>query len=174
MPQNLELKARVVSLERVRLAARRLGARKTGTWHQRDTYFAVRRGRLKLRETGNSRAELIAYERPDTAGSRFSRYDVYPVERPRTLRRMLGAALEVRTVVRKHRTVYLFQNCRIHADRVRGLGNFLEFEVVVKRGKAQAKTLMQAMIRHFGVSREAIVARSYSDLLISASRRKRP
>lgn len=173
MPQNLELKARVVSVERVRIAARSLGARSMGTWHQRDTYYAVRRGRLKLRESGPSQAELITYERPNTPGSRYSRYDVFPIQHPLKLRRMLGAALGVRTVVRKRRTVYLFQNCRIHADRVHGLGSFLEFEVIVSRGRAQAQKLMEAMKRHFEVDRNAIVGRSYCDLLISATRRKR-
>jgi predicted adenylyl cyclase CyaB len=172
MPQNLELKASVASVEHVRLAARRLGARRIGTWQQRDTYYAVRRGRLKLREVG-PHAELIAYERPNNAGSRYSRYDVFPIKRPSSLRRMLGAALDVRAVVHKQRTVYLYKNCRIHADRVRGLGSFLEFEVIVKGGRTQAQTLMQAMIRHFGVTRRAVVGRSYCDLLISSSRKTR-
>lgn len=174
MPQNLELKARVRSLEGVLSTARRIGARKTGAWNQRDTYYAVRRGRLKLRETSGARAELIAYDRPNRAGSRYSHYDVFPIERPRSLRRMLDSALDVRAIVRKHRTVYLYRNCRIHADRVRGLGTFLEFEVIVSRGKAQAERLMETMIRTFDVKHDAIVGRSYCDLLQRTSRRKRP
>ena len=173
MPQNLELKASVTSVERVRLAARELGARTIGTWQQRDTYYAVRRGRLKLREMG-SKAELIAYQRANTAGSRYSRYDVFPIKRPRALRRVLDAVLDVRAVVHKQRTVYLYRNCRIHADRVRHLGSFLEFEVIVNDGRTQAQELMRAMIRHFGITRRAIVGRSYCDLLIQASRTRRP
>lgn len=173
MPQNLELKASVVSVERVRLAVRKLRARKIGTLRQRDTYFAVRRGRLKLRQMGR-RSELIAYERPNTAGSRYSRYHVFPIKRARSLRRMLEAVLDVRAVVHKQRTVYLFKNCRIHVDRVRGLGSFLEFEVIVSHGRTQARGLMRAMIRHFGIEQRAIVGRSYCDLLIQASRKRHP
>ena len=36
--------------------------------------------------------------------------------------------------VRKQREVWLYQNARIHLDRVRGLGDFVEIEVVVHQG----------------------------------------
>ena len=46
----------------------------------------------------------------------------------------LAAALGIRTVVRKQRTVYLHKNVRIHLDAVDGLGTFLEFEAVMPDG----------------------------------------
>lgn len=172
MPQNLELKARVRSLRQVDSAARRLGARRSGTLTQTDTYYVVRHGRLKLREMGPRTSELIAYARPNAAGARMSRYDVFPLERPRILKSMLVRALGVRTVVRKRRTLYLYRNCRIHADTVRDLGTFVEFEVQISRGKPQAASLMKALIRHFAISPMDVVSSSYSDLLVA--RRKRP
>ena len=41
--------------------------------HQRDTYFNVPHGRLKLREEGE-RAWLIPYDRSDAGEARLSRY----------------------------------------------------------------------------------------------------
>ena len=174
MPENFELKARVRSLRQLGAVARRIGARKSGTILQKDTYYAVRRGRLKMREVGRRKAELIAYDRPNTHGSRFSRYDVFPIERPRALKAMLKKALGVSAVVEKRRTLYLYRNCRIHADQVRGLGTFLEFEVLVARGKSQAKSLMKTLIEEFGIARDDVIGTSYCDLLLIHSRRKRP
>ena len=49
---------------------------------QRDTYFRVAHGRLKLREEEPGEAHLIAYARPDAAEVRVSSYRVVPVARP--------------------------------------------------------------------------------------------
>ncbi len=56
-----------------------LGAEDKGTLIQRDTYFEVARGRLKLREEPDAAAHLIAYERPDLPGSKESRYRLIEV-----------------------------------------------------------------------------------------------
>ena len=51
-----------------------LGASDQGVLVQRDTYFASRHGRLKLREQDGSGAELIAYRRSDSAEAEASEY----------------------------------------------------------------------------------------------------
>jgi adenylate cyclase class IV len=61
--RNIELKARCPDLNAAREAARRLGAEFAGTLEQRDTYFVVPHGRLKLRQTAGHGAELVAYAR---------------------------------------------------------------------------------------------------------------
>jgi hypothetical protein len=43
----------------MRAKAERLGARDAGILHQRDTFFIAQHARLKLREFGDGRAELI-------------------------------------------------------------------------------------------------------------------
>jgi len=48
---------------------------------------------------------------------------------------------------------------------VRGLGSFLEFEVLVTRGKPQARKLMKRLTVTFGIRKASIVGESYSDLL---------
>lgn len=174
MPRNLELKARVRSFKAVGQSARRIGAKSKGTLVQKDTYFGVRKGRLKLREIRRGPSELIAYDRPNTKSFRLSRYDVFPVERPRVLKHLLTEALGVKSVVEKRRTLFLYQNCRIHADRVRGLGSFLEFEVLVSRGRAQAKRLMDRLVREFSVDPADIIGGSYADLLSNRNRRSHP
>ena len=75
--RNLEIKARIASLE----AARKWRAVATsylGFQSQTDTYFACRHGRLKLREIVGEPAVLIAYSRPDQPGAKGSDYHLIP------------------------------------------------------------------------------------------------
>src|SRR5262245_36938128 len=146
--QNVELKVRCPDLRAVRERARRMGGREEGAFLQTDTYFAAATGRLKLREVEGEGAYLITYARPDEAGTRVSDYEVVPVSEPDALRRALASSLGVRTVVRKRRELWLFQNTRIHLDAVDELGNFLELETVV-----QGMTLADA-----GAECEAVAA----------------
>src|SRR5438477_132463 len=72
--RNIELKARWENLEAARRAAKEIGAGYVGILEQRDTYFAVPHGRLKLREIAGRGAELIGYARGDRAAARGSDY----------------------------------------------------------------------------------------------------
>ena len=109
---------------------------------QTDTYFAVSQGRLKLRETTREShdpvTELIAYRRPDDSGPRWSDYDRLPLsfEAGTRLKGMLSQTLGVTTVVAKRRLVAIRGRSRIHLDRVRGLGSFLEIETVAQSDDA--------------------------------------
>ena len=132
--RNVELKAHdpdpVATLARA-LAA---GAGERGVLAQRDTYFAVRSGRLKLREEDPGGATLIAYDRPDAASERVSSYRLVPVPDPGALRAALTAADGVAAVVVKRRRLLMWETVRIHLDEVEGLGSFLELEAVAQPG----------------------------------------
>ncbi len=188
--QNLELKVRCPDeaafaslIERVQTQAeyRR-------TLRQRDTYFAVPRGRLKLREfTQNdtsatrvsaepdleaapSGATLVAYTRPDTAGSRQSDYILSPTDNPTELRAALETTLGIRVVVEKVRILYHWGQTRIHLDRVTDLGRFVELETLLDRfpTTTAAQAEHQAVITGLGLDQFPIIAGSYSDLLLAA------
>src|SRR3954468_3421996 len=124
--RNVELKARDPHPERSLDRARALGAEDRGELRQRDTYFAVAHGRLKLREQEPGGAELIAYERADYAEARESRYRIAPVADGAAVRDALAAALGITVVVDKRRRLLLWEGVRIHLDRVEGLGAFVE------------------------------------------------
>src|SRR3954467_2157463 len=128
--RNVELKARDPDPERSLERCVALGAEDRGELRQRDTYFAARRGRLKLREQDPGGAELIAYERADAAQARESRYRIAPVADPGALREALDAALRQAPVVDKRRRLLVWAGVRIHLDRVEGLGDFVELEGV--------------------------------------------
>jgi len=173
MPRNLELKARCPSLRWAARVARSLGARRIAVELQSDTYFAhVVGGRLKLREINGATSELIFYRRPDKRSARTSDYVKVRVTEPRTLRAMLRDAFGVSCVVRKQRAVFVYRKARIHLDRVRHLGSFIEFELPVGGQKGRAKALMRKLTDLFEIPPSSVIGTSYSDMLFSRTRRK--
>jgi adenylate cyclase class IV len=164
MATNLELKARFSPLETGHDCARRIGARFDGVLLQRDTYFRVSRGRLKLRECAGKGSELIFYEREESADERWSRYERVPVGDSEGLARVLGLSGGILAVVEKQRSLYTYQNARIHLDEVAGLGSFLEFEVV--GGEPGESAALMCLLREvFDIREEMIFRGSYSDMI---------
>jgi len=163
--RNIEIKARCDDLNRARRAAEAIGAKFAGVLHQIDTYFHVKHGRLKLRQINGNQTELIWYERPDRAEARASNYYVVPVTDADLTLAALSAALGVRGAVRKRRELFLWDNVRIHLDRVERLGEFIEFEAFVSDAASEtvsSKRLDQLSGQlHIGEQ----IGRSYSDLL---------
>ena len=170
MPRNIELKARIVSLENARTVAQRVATESLGVLHQVDTYFHAAQGRLKLREINGQQAELIAYHRTDAAAARASDYHLVPIGDPASLKQALAATLGIRVIVDKTREVFLHHNVRIHLDVVRGLGTFLEFEAVLggaiddSAGQAQ----LQRLCAEFGIQPADVCAQSYAELIVDA------
>jgi len=66
MARNIEIKARIASVDAVLPKARTLADGDAVTIEQDDTFYAVPHGRLKLRRFADSSAELIHYHRADT------------------------------------------------------------------------------------------------------------
>lgn len=165
--RNLELKARDRDPARSLEVCGELGAEDKGTLVQQDTYFELSRGRLKLREEPDAIATLNAYERPDLAGNKESRYRLVEVPEPAELRAALASVLGIRIVVSKTRRLFLHEGVRIHLDRVEGLGDFIEFEGVAVDGDDPARftTLLDDLRGSFGIRDEDLLRESYSDLL---------
>jgi homotetrameric cytidine deaminase len=132
--RNVELKAHDADPARTLERALAAGAEERALLRQRDTYFAVAHGRLKLREEEPGGATLIAYQRPDEASERVSDYRLVPVADAAELRAALTAANGVSAVVVKRRRLLTWQTVRIHLDEVRGLGSFVELEAVAEPG----------------------------------------
>ena len=122
---------------------------------------------MKLRQSSDGSGELIFYERSDQAGPKESSYSRCACPEPKAVSAVLGQALGVRGVVEKRREVFIIGRTRIHLDDVRGLGSFLEIEVVLDDGEAAAagEQVARELLAAFGVPASALVARAYIDLL---------
>jgi homotetrameric cytidine deaminase len=163
--RNVELKALDPDPEATLARARAAGAHDHGVLHQRDTYFAVAQGRLKLREEDPGGATLIAYRRPDAAAERVSDYRLVPVADAPALRTALAETCGVRVEVVKRRRLLLYEQVRIHLDDVTGLGTFLELEAVAEPGSDLARERAQvARLRELlDIRDEALRPGSYAD-----------
>jgi predicted adenylyl cyclase CyaB len=166
MPRNLELKARISSISEAVHTAHRLKLCAKDTLQQRDIYYNISHGRLKLRVINNRSAELIFYIRPNKKGSRYSNYYVLPVSDPELTNKLCTAAFGLKVMVKKKRQLFLYKNSRIHLDEVLGLGTFIEFEVLVKYGIRQAQKLLKVLSAEFAIKRAATLSFSYSDMLL--------
>jgi len=166
--RNLELKARVDDLMRLRNIATKLGAAFGGKDRQIDTFYKVPEGRFKIRESSITGNELIAYSRRDKGGAMESEYErvrLYDVTR---FKRLLGRALDFEAVVVKQREIFILGNARIHLDEVENLGSFIEFELELdneETGNHSAESIIKELTRLFDIKEENIVGRSYADLL---------
>jgi adenylate cyclase class 2 len=137
---------------------------------QRDTYFQVSHGRLKLRQEEGAPAQLIAYDRPDRPAQRESRYRIVVIEEPEGLAAALESALGIKAVVAKTRQLLIWEGVRIHLDRVDRLGAFLEFEAPVGGGaRAEAEARVAALRDAVRLEDADLVEGSYCDLMLAAT-----
>jgi predicted adenylyl cyclase CyaB len=167
MARNVEVKARIESVEALLPLALACADGAPEAIAQDDTFFACAHGRLKLRAFADGRGELIAYDRPDAAGPKTSDYAIAPVADPDALRATLARALGVIGRVVKQRTLLTIGRTRVHLDRVEGLGDFLELEVVLRDGeRAEDGTAeAHALLRRLRVDAQRLVPGAYLDLL---------
>jgi predicted adenylyl cyclase CyaB len=167
MARNIEIKARTSNTSEQRATANSLSDSAAHSITQRDTFFAVDHGRLKLRVLADQPAQLIFYSRSDSSGPKLSEYCVSSCDDPAGLMTVLTQAYGVIARVNKHRTLYLVGRTRIHFDRVENLGDFIELEVVLAEGEtltageAEAQSLMQKL----GITPEDLVDVAYADLI---------
>ncbi len=170
MTRNIEIKARIASIEALMPRALALAQRDAELIQQDDTFFRVPHGRLKLREFVDGSAELIHYQRADTAAPKLSDYRRVPAPHAAALREALERALGVLGRVRKQRWLLLAGQTRIHLDRVEGLGDFMELEVVLRNDQSDADGVRIAdqLMHELGLAHTERIAGAYLDLLTTA------
>jgi predicted adenylyl cyclase CyaB len=170
MPSNVEIKARVRDFGALSARAAQLGGAPVNVIPQVDTFFRTGKGRLKLRELPSGVAQLIYYERPDQDGPKLSHYAIFESPEGAALRAVLAQALGIRGTVEKVRHLYLVGQTRVHLDDVKGLGQFLELEVVLEPDQTEAdgRRIAEDLMVSLGVQRADLLESAYMDLLEQA------
>jgi predicted adenylyl cyclase CyaB len=167
MPTNVEIKA--VLRDRVGAEAWATARCRSGpdVIEQEDVFFPCEGARLKLRILGPKHGELIRYQRTDAAEARSSRYLLARTRDPEVLREILTATLGSAGVVRKTRLLYLVGQTRVHIDRVEGLGDFLELEVVMRpdQKEEEGKHIAEGLLSELGIGKVDLLAQAYVDML---------
>jgi len=165
--RNIEIKARIESVEALVPLASALANEGPIEIEQDDTFFRCEAGRLKLRAFSGSSGELIYYRRADQHGPKESFYLRTPTSAPDVLRESLSLAYGQAGRVRKHRTLFLVGRTRIHLDRVKGLGHFLELEVVLADGEPSEGGVREAheLMKKLGIQPSQLIEGAYVDLM---------
>ena len=165
---NIEIKARINEAAGIRNLLLENNAKFIGIDHQQDTYFNVKRGRLKLRE-GNIENSLIYYERADLDGPKNSHFQLLKVTDSKQLKDVLEKSIGIKVIVRKKREIYFIGNIKFHIDDVPGLGSFIEIEASNLNDDISEEALLEQCefyIMKFEIKPEDMVSNSYSDLLL--------
>jgi adenylate cyclase class IV len=167
MARNIEIKARIASIAALQPQVAALAQHGPELIDQDDTFFHCAHGRLKLRAFADGRGELIAYDRPDAPGPKTSNYLITPTHTPDALRSTLARALGEAGRVKKQRLLFLIGRTRVHLDRVDGLGEFLELEVVLRADEPAESGIdeVHTLLLQLGVQPASLIAGAYIDLL---------
>ncbi len=167
MARNIEIKARIESVEAMAPKAAALADQGPIELHQDDTFFACQQGRLKLRAFSATEGQLIFYQRPNQKGPKESFFIIAPTVAPDSVRAALSLAYGQAGRVRTQRTVYVVGRTRVHLDRVEGLGHFLELEVVLAEGEPAGPGVEEAhkLMAALGITPAQLIEGAYVDLL---------
>jgi predicted adenylyl cyclase CyaB len=165
---NFEFKARAKDLKRLELKLLELNPVFVGEDHQTDTYFNVKRGRLKLRE-GNIENALIYYERPDTPSAKSSDILLFKHYPEASLKEILTRVNGIKVIVAKKRRIYFIENVKFHFDTIPELGTFVEVEALDENGQIPVEKLQDQCINYFSffeLEEKDFVSKSYSELIL--------
>src|SRR4026208_2605387 len=168
---NVEIKAKCADPSFIRNYLLNNGADFKGLDEQRDTYFNVPNGRLKLRE-GNIENNLIFYTRNNQPGPKSSNFNLVKIEDAKGLKEVLERSCGIKMIIRKRREIYYISNVKFHIDEVPELGSFIEIEagnILVNKTEAELFQQCNFYLNEFGIKEGDLIAGSYSDLLMNVN-----
>jgi adenylate cyclase, class 2 len=165
---NFEFKAKASNIKLLEDKLLTLNPIFIGEDNQKDTYYNVQQGRLKLRE-GNIENALIWYNRQDYAGAKQSDILLYKHAPDEALKHILEKLHGIKVIVEKKRKIYFLDNIKFHFDRIELLGTFVEVEAIDKDGSIGLVKLQEQIKYYtsfFNVTKNDFINVSYSDLLL--------
>lgn len=116
-----------------------------------------------------SKSMLVQYDRSNTTGPKLSEYNLYETADAEMLNKTLSASVGVLGEVVKTRHLFLHGQTRIHLDQVKGLGPFLEFEVVLRPEQTieEGTAIADEMMEIFEIAKDDLLAGAYLDELLA-------
>ncbi len=168
MPTNLELKIKVTSHQSLIKILEQIGAENKGMLIQKDVYYSIPKGLLKLR-IENGYESLIYYNRNEDDKNRWSDFEVLEFENGKG-EKFFNNLFDVKVIVKKKRELFNYDDTRIHLDTVKFLGKFLELETLVLNGKINAKRRFEKIISLLELDESKQIRKSYKDLVLSSTK----
>jgi predicted adenylyl cyclase CyaB len=166
--KNVEIKARYTNPDKIEQILLENGAFFKGTDMQIDTYFNVRKGRLKLRQ-GNIENSLIYYSRNNQQGPKQSNFRLFQTQNLDEILPLLKDSLGILATVKKTRKIFYIDFVKFHIDNLDGFGDFVEIEVgdlEDKKTTEELEKICNHYISLFDIKPEDLVKDSYSDMIM--------
>lgn len=113
-------------------------------------------------------AKLVQYNRPDITGPKLSEFNILETDNPKMLHKILEESVGILGEVKKERWLFLYEQTRIHLDKVDGLGTFLEFEVCLRPSQTieDGKIIADKLTELFQICPKDLMAGAYLDELL--------
>jgi adenylate cyclase class 2 len=164
---NVEIKTRYTKTRRTETILKKIGAHFDRVEAQKDTYFAVNSGMLKIRERDSDLPQLIQYFRGDEKAPRPSYYEIIHLRNVEKVRETLEREHGILGVIVKEREIWLWENVRIHFDKVEKLGEFLEFEAVLEYDSdvEEESKKVRWLMKKFKIQEKNLLKESYIDFI---------
>jgi adenylate cyclase class 2 len=168
---EIEIKAQCHDLSAVKRHLKFLGAKYKGKCHQVDTYYLVTPGgryrigpRLRVRQDLLNKKYFWEYHEP--LGDYAAEENEIEINDPKTAKYILKKlGYEIDVIIDKVREKYKFGRVNIDLDRVKGLGNFVEVEIM-NIGKAEGLKIIRKFLEKLEIPKENFKEyRTYLDLM---------
>lgn len=163
--KDFTIKARLIDLPKVEKKLKVLNAQFLGVDQQKDTYFKVSSGKLKLRE-GNIENLITHYERIQDNGLEKTivyRYDVNPTSDDIA---KLFDHHEQLGIIQKERRIYFLNAIKIHIDSLPDGNTFIEIECIDRsnsRADDELKKECFDLIMKLGIPESDLIQTGYFD-----------
>ncbi len=166
---NIEFKAFYDDREKAIDKCKKIGATLIRTHQQKDTYYDVKKGKMKLREDQEFGNQIIYYDRLANSIARSSHYnkvDITPLTND--LSDFFKEAFGIKAIIEKHRITYETEYALINIDNFPLIGNFIEVEVLMEKANSTEKGLQVSseLQNYLEIEPNSLVSFSYADLLL--------
>jgi adenylate cyclase class 2 len=165
---NVEIKAKYNNPQKILKTLLNLNAQNKGVDHQIDSYFFCENGRLKLRQ-GQIENSLIFYQRENVEGLKESHIVLARIAKNDSILSVLKSSYGLKVEVDKKRNILFIDNAKFHIDEVKGLGSFVEIELIDEVGNIGKQKLTERLNHYLNVleiQASDYIDVSYSDLLL--------
>jgi len=171
---EIELKAKVSSLEPIRACLLRMNAEPRGKIHEHDIYynaphrdFGVTDEAMRVRYTDNHAVVTYKGAKIKSFGFKAREELNTAVESGEVFEQMLDRLGFTKTAeVNKWREYFQLGDAAISLDNVEDLGTFVEIEVMAENSESDASARIEKIAEEIGVTGEPILA-SYLELKLS-------
>jgi adenylate cyclase class 2 len=149
-----------------------MGAVFVGVQHHCDTYFnapdrdfAKTDEALRIRSVDGRSVMTYKGKKLDTLSKTREEFET-PVDGGITRSILLALGFYESGIVKKTREVYRFENMTICLDKVEGLGEFMEVEIVAESNIETHRKQIFSFLANFGIREEDSIRTSYLEMVL--------